>query len=224
MNEFVKKICELADINIPKEENITEACGNVPCDYLEFIQTLNVSGFNSYLWFYSPLDEEWESIVEELSEVYTTLKNEELNDGGGFQYPYDLYPKEGGLLPWAQADNGTVFFWSTSLEKPWTIVVYDEMSDYYEYEMSTAEFIFKLISGEITDSGLPDDLFINGIEICLSEYQTEKDILKGKKVKCTFCNKGYFIPFNTTYDKAHYFSCDICGKSINVDRDDAVVE
>lgn len=50
------------------------------------------------------------------------------------------------------------------------------------------------------------------------------DLVKGKKVKCTFCNKGYFIPFNTTADKAHCFSCNNCGKSINIDRDDAIVE
>lgn len=167
MNEFVKKICELVDIDIPEESIVNESGSVVPCDYLEFIQALNVSGFNSYLWFCSPLDDGWNGFVEDQNEVYSTLQNEELNDGGdGFQYPYELYPKEGGLLPWAQADNGTVFFWQTFSDKPWIIVVYDEMVDYFEYEMTTAEFIYRLISGDIDNSGLPNDLFENGIEIC----------------------------------------------------------
>lgn len=170
MNEFVKKICELVNIDISEEDIINGSDSVVPRDYLEFIQALNVSGFNSYLWFYSPFDKEWNSIVEDQNEVYTTLQNEELNDGGnGFEYPYELYPAEGGLLPWAQADNGTVFFWQTFSDKPWIIVVYDEMADYFEYEMTTSEFLFKLISGEIENSGLHDDLFENGVEmICRS--------------------------------------------------------
>lgn len=170
MNEYVKKICKLINADIPEEKTIVNDTQSiVPQDYLEFIQVLNVNGFNFYLWFFSPLDKGWDhflDVIEGINESYTYLKNEELNDGGsGFDYPYELYPEEGGLLPWAQADNGTVFFWLTYSEKPWTIVVYDEMSDYFEYEMTTTEFIYKLISGDIPDSGLPNDLFKNGVEI-----------------------------------------------------------
>ena len=47
---------------------------------------------------------------------------------------------------------------------------------------------------------------------------------KGEKIKCKFCGIGFLIPFNTTYDKAHCFSCNNCGKSINIDRNDCIVE
>lgn len=30
---------------------------------------------------------------------------------------------------------------------------------------------------------------------------------KGEKVECLKCHKGHYIPYNTTPDKAHYFSC-----------------
>ena len=43
--------------------------------------------------------------------------------------------------------------------KPWLIIVYDEMFAYYEYEMSTTEFLYKLITGAIKNSGLPENLF-----------------------------------------------------------------
>lgn len=29
----------------------------------------------------------------------------------------------------------------------------------------------------------------------------------GEKVLCRVCGKGYFIPYNTTADKAHCFNC-----------------
>lgn len=32
-------------------------------------------------------------------------------------------------------------------------------------------------------------------------------IKKGEKIKCTICHKGYYIPYNTTADKAHSFNC-----------------
>ena len=34
-----------------------------------------------------------------------------------------------------------------------------------------------------------------------------KVTLRGEKVKCKACHSGYFIPFNTTADKAHSFYC-----------------
>ena len=30
-------------------------------------------------------------------------------------------------------------------------------------------------------------------------------LVKGEKVKCEFCGAGFWVPFNTTYDKAHCF-------------------
>jgi hypothetical protein len=44
-------------------------------------------------------------------------------------------------------------------------------------------------------------------------YMTEKQndildrLINGEKVECPLCHKGYFVPYNTTADKAHYFTC-----------------
>jgi len=32
-------------------------------------------------------------------------------------------------------------------------------------------------------------------------------LAKGEKVQCEVCGKGYYIPYNSTADKAHYFNC-----------------
>lgn len=41
----------------------------------------------------------------------------------------------------------------------------------------------------------------------------------GKKVLCEKCGKGYYIPYNTTADKAHGFYCSEknCNNFINID-------
>ena len=40
---------------------------------------------------------------------------------------------------------------------------------------------------------------------------TEEDLIdrlvKGEKIKCKSCNSGYYLPFNTSADKAHTFYC-----------------
>lgn len=136
-----------------------------------FFSEFDYDGLNNYLWFISPFDEVWNEEIDEKRQVYEHLKQEEqadiffAPDNYSLQYPFDFYPEENGILPWAQADNGTVFYWKTDCSGKSAVIVYDEMSDYYEYEMSAVEFLYKLITGKIDNSGLPDDLFENGPEL-----------------------------------------------------------
>lgn len=45
-------------------------------------------------------------------------------------------------------------------------------------------------------------------------------LISGEKVECNICEKGYFVPFNTTADKAHSFNCSNpnCKYHINIDK------
>ena len=51
----------------------------------------------------------------------------------------------------------------------------------------------------------------NTIEEKAALYMKEQNLIdkliKGENVKCKACHSGYFIPFNTTADKAHSFYC-----------------
>lgn len=38
-------------------------------------------------------------------------------------------------------------------------------------------------------------------------YESYQKLRAGKKIICPDCKKGYFVPFNTTADKAHSFKC-----------------
>ena len=46
-----------------------------------------------------------------------------------------------------------------------------------------------------------------------------EQLRSGEKVLCDKCRKGYFIPYNTTADKAHAFNCSNpdCGNYIQFD-------
>lgn len=51
----------------------------------------------------------------------------------------------------------------------------------------------------------------------------EKDLIdrlkNGEKIECKVCYKGYYIPYNTSADKAHSFCCSNpeCNSSVHWD-------
>ncbi len=127
-----------------------------------------IGGFNDYIWFISPYDDVWNEQVQEQKEIYEDLKEAYhqygLTDKKGEGYPFDFYPQKNGIIPWAVCDNGALFFWKININSI-TIVVYGEDADYYEYDMTTTEFLYKLINNEIPEmiEFLPMNLFDNGI-------------------------------------------------------------
>ena len=41
----------------------------------------------------------------------------------------------------------------------------------------------------------------------MAEENLVDRLVKGDKIECKACNSGYYIPFNTSADKAHSFYC-----------------
>lgn len=136
-------------------------------DILEFFSMYD-GGIEFYIWFISPFHPNWQETVDDIKQSYSYLKNSFESDNdcipdAGEGYPFNFYPEENGILPWAQCDNGTVFYWRFYKDKI-TILVYGESYDFYEFDMSTTEFLYKLITKQIhcSDIDLPDDLFPDG--------------------------------------------------------------
>ncbi len=53
----------------------------------------------------------------------------------------------------------------------------------------------------------------------MAEENLIDKLIKGEKVKCKICGEGYYIPFNTSADKAHSFCCSNPNCNIFVHRD-----
>ena len=41
----------------------------------------------------------------------------------------------------------------------------------------------------------------------MAEESLIDKLVKGEKIECKSCNNGYYIPYNTSADKAHSFYC-----------------
>ena len=144
-----------------------------PKDVIRFFKRIN-GGFNNYIWFVSPFDKKWKEIIQELQASYMYVKTEfygdvnflkecTLNPNEG--YPFDFYDGHSGILPWALCDNGTVFYWRI-IDDKWTILVYGDSWEFYEYDMTTTEFLYKLIHGDLENMYfyLPEDIFEGGVK------------------------------------------------------------
>ncbi|WP_044974588.1 hypothetical protein [Ruminococcus sp. HUN007] len=67
---------------------------------------------------------------------------------------------EAGLIPWAYCNNGTVFYWKPENNKM-NIIVYGDGFQFFKFDLSTTEFIYKLVTKSLSEMSdfLPDDLF-----------------------------------------------------------------
>jgi hypothetical protein len=78
--------------------------------------------------------------------------------------PYPAYPETGGVLPWAQTDNGDVVYWLTEgSSDSWPIVLIEARhGSHEEYTLSTTEFLARLLAGTLNSKILPARLGENG--------------------------------------------------------------
>lgn len=129
-----------------------------PKDYIAFVDFYGGGAIDVFLWIYTPWGEN-ENInffecAEEVIEAYKISHDEFPDD-----FPFKVYPENGGLLPFGGTDNGDDFYWLKTGDNPdfWRIVVYDGRStNYYEYEMSLTDFIVGVITGDVQCEVLPD--------------------------------------------------------------------
>lgn len=130
----------------------------LPTDYKEFINRYGVGSINDFLWVLNPFTQNSNLNLikkgKEIIEAYDISKKEFPED-----FIYDTYPSKGGLFPCAITDNGDEIYWVTSnIVEEWSIVVYESRaSDYHEYNMGLAEFLYKILTKELECLAFPDD-------------------------------------------------------------------
>lgn len=160
LENIIKPTNELKD-NYTKEEwdEIELKLGiKLPTDYKQFINRYGVGSINDFLWVLNPFTQNSNlNLIEkgkEIREAYDISKNEFPED-----FMHDVFPSNGGLLPCAITDNGDEIYWLTSnIVDEWNIIVYESRSsDYYEYNVGLAEFLYKILAKELECSAFPDD-------------------------------------------------------------------
>jgi hypothetical protein len=128
----------------------------LPTDYKDLVQTYGSGRFGNFLTVFTPF----------VSDGYVNLLTQdtlaldayrEVRAALPHAAPYPAYPEPGGVLPWAQTDNGDVVYWLT--EGPsdsWPIVVIEARHGSYEqYALSTTEFLARLLEGTLNSRILP---------------------------------------------------------------------
>lgn len=132
-----------------------------PQDYKEIINYYGTGGIGKFLWFLTPFETD-----ENVNYIYKMKVMSDAYRHSKLKFPEDfkhnIFPENKGLLPWGFTDNGDELYWETGNKfEDWKIIIYESRSsDYFEYEMSLCEFLYKLICGEIICNAFPNDIFM----------------------------------------------------------------
>ncbi len=140
----------------------------LPSDFVElstFHESVVLDDFLSLL-IPVPGDEAgFVSAVQALLSTLGDLRDSDMTDG------HVPFPEPGGLLPWANSNEGDLLFWKTGDPDPdrWPVVVGDGISDWEETRETLTGFLTGLVRGtvesEILPAGFPSaDAVVTGWE------------------------------------------------------------
>ncbi|WP_146778702.1 hypothetical protein [Actinomadura craniellae] len=141
-----------------------------PADYRLLVESYPPFAFDNFLDTHHPGTpgcKHLQTCADNILEGARMLQ-EEFED----MVPYPLYPKEGGLYPWARTANSDNIFWRTAGHPDlWTIVVagrsYGE-GDWWEFAGSTTEFLVGVITRRVRCPALTEDF--PGPDPVISQY------------------------------------------------------
>jgi hypothetical protein len=125
----------------------------LPMDYKKFIDEYNTGRIADFIIIFSPFAKN--ANVNLLNQIHTQTGILQELHSSGEKIPYELFPKEGGILPFGITDNGDVFFWKTGLNV-WHVIVNEARSDEWEYfELSFLDFLEHFLLGKLKSKILP---------------------------------------------------------------------
>lgn len=140
------------------EDFINTLGTELPSDYKKFIETYGTGGIDNFIWILTPFvnDENVNFLKrkKDISEAYLQLKHDFPE-----YYKHNIFPVNGGLLPWAFTDNGDELYWLTEGEPDnWKIVVYETRSfENYMYSLTMTQFLYRILMKDLICDAFPDD-------------------------------------------------------------------
>ncbi len=138
-----------------------------PSDYRDFLDVFGAGTIDDYLVLATVLDhapDARESTVGGLTDVARSLHQEHSD------WPYPVWPRNGGLICWGATIDSDVLYWDTTDSDPdrWPVVVRNREGDFTRFDFGMAEFVLRMLgpSGERPLEsprlyGAPNSRFLN---------------------------------------------------------------
>jgi len=118
----------------------------LPRELFEFAEFYGTGKFGTTLTVYNPFSDRYRFEIGKICNLYRMLKK---NEGDEF-IPYDIYPANPGLYPWAVDVNGHTLWWLTDGEADkWPIVLMTVDASFERLDMSMSTFLAKAFRAEI---------------------------------------------------------------------------
>ena len=129
----------------------------LPSDYKELIALYGSGIIGNFIMIYSPFteNENMNFFIQQnlYIDAYLTLKVSFPVD-----FPYEVFPTNGGILPWGRTENGDTLNWIVDTNQgDWAILVDGGSGDYFEYKGSMTGFLYDVLSGTIVCPIFPND-------------------------------------------------------------------
>jgi hypothetical protein len=127
----------------------------LPNDFKELISIYGCGAINDFLWLLDPFSKNQDLNFEKsryFIDAYAVMKEDFASD-----YPRPKYPARESFFPWAVTDNGETFVWLIDGEpNSWTVAIHSsDQSEEEIYNYGCVEFLFRLLSNEISSKILP---------------------------------------------------------------------
>ena len=131
----------------------------LPADYHEFVDAYGSGLFANFYRVNNPFSaDEFLALIPASNSWAETLREEKENDEDAVPYP--IFPETGGLLHWANDDNGNTYYWKTAgAPDKWTVVQRSERGDgFKEHKCSMSAFLVGVLTKKIKAlaSGYPN--------------------------------------------------------------------
>ncbi|GAA1026174.1 hypothetical protein GCM10009557_02930 [Virgisporangium ochraceum] len=121
----------------------------LPADFKELLRRYGVGQFDD-ITLLTPFDTHPDAVFDlvEYAEALTSWYDD-LRDDDPENFPFPLYPENGGLLPWAKTGEGTDLCWLTEgRPDDWPTAVWNVREGGHRYDRGAVELLYGYLSGQ----------------------------------------------------------------------------
>jgi uncharacterized protein involved in tolerance to divalent cations len=128
----------------------------LPDDYKAIVEKYGTFNIDSFMWIFNPFaqNRNVNLLIQTISskKIFDNIKHDVSNC-----IPYE-YPDIYDLINWASTDNGDRLYWLINRNtNKWIIAINETRTiEWQDFDMTTTEFLFKLLTKQIHINAFPD--------------------------------------------------------------------